>query len=173
VATDFLNHQGAGDGVGLQPPERTGGVHSQETRLAQCIQDALGQASFPLCFCAVPPDDRSDLACGLDQRGVRFPMRSAGSLRRDESCHHAHLPFAGTTFPACPLVDGPIATSGGTAQEVSNLDFEVRNLDFTAGGSATVRGVPGSATRTTNDASPRCRSGTHITHAQNDVSMSI
>jgi hypothetical protein len=32
------------------------------------------------------------------------------------------------------VVDGPIATSGGTAQEVSNLDLEVRNLDFTAGG---------------------------------------
>jgi hypothetical protein len=32
---------------------------------------------------------------------------------------------------APPLVDGLIATSGGHGGEVSDLDFEVRNLDFT------------------------------------------
>jgi hypothetical protein len=30
-----------------------------------------------------------------------------------------------------PLVDGLIATSGGTEEEVSYLNFEVENLDFT------------------------------------------
>jgi hypothetical protein len=35
---------------------------------------------------------------------------------------------------APPLMDEPIATSGGTRGEVSNLYFEVRNLDFTAVG---------------------------------------
>jgi hypothetical protein len=33
-----------------------------------------------------------------------------------------------------PLPDGPIATSADTHREVRNLDFEVKNLDFTAGG---------------------------------------
>jgi hypothetical protein len=33
-----------------------------------------------------------------------------------------------------PLVDVLIATSGGLPGEVSDLDFEVRNLDFTTVG---------------------------------------
>jgi hypothetical protein len=33
-----------------------------------------------------------------------------------------------------PLPDGSIATSADTPREVRNLDFEVKNLDFTAGG---------------------------------------
>ena len=94
VATDLLNDEGAGDGVGLQPPERTGGCHSQETRLAQCLQDRLGQASFPLCFLAVLPDDRSDLARGVDQRGVGFPMHCVPCV--DWSSRSP--PFAGAMF---------------------------------------------------------------------------
>jgi hypothetical protein len=33
-----------------------------------------------------------------------------------------------------PLVDGLIATSGGTEEKVCDLDFEVRYLDFTTVG---------------------------------------
>ena len=73
VATDLLTDEGAGDRVGLQPAERAGSCHSQQARLPQCFQDRPGQASLPLGFLAVLPDDRSDLACGVEQRGVGFP----------------------------------------------------------------------------------------------------
>ena len=66
VTTDLFDDECASDGVCLQPPERTGSCHSQETRLAQCIQDWPGQASFPLCFLAVFPDDWSDFARCVD-----------------------------------------------------------------------------------------------------------
>jgi hypothetical protein len=39
-----------------------------------------------------------------------------------------------------PLVDGLIATSGVHGGEVSHLDLEVKNLDFTAVGGAEILG---------------------------------
>ena len=82
-------------------------------------------------------------------------MHFACSLRRQQSGHLAHLHFAGAMFwltwkrlsgslgrPLRSLVGALIApprgraqpTTGGHPSEGSNLDFEVRNLDFPAGG---------------------------------------
>jgi hypothetical protein len=93
VTTHLFDDEGAGHGVGLQPPEGTRRRHPQEACLPQCVQDRCRQASFPLCLVTFRPDDRSDLTHGGNKRAVGFapePRRSDSFTGR---CGHGSAPL--------------------------------------------------------------------------------
>ncbi len=98
VATDLLADQRPRDRVGLQAAQRAGCGHAQQPGLPQCVEHGLRQASLPLGLGTVLPDDRCDVAGGVEQRGVDRGRRCGGGWGRESVGHDAHASFAGSMF---------------------------------------------------------------------------